>query len=311
MQLTTTNGKDIYVNPNYIFKIESTQNGSLLSFEVEKFVLQDLQDIEVSQEPKDLTELINECFAVNLIDSEEVIYLNRKYVFKIVAAEGYTEIYISIKDIAQKYRIYKVANLVEGLISQIPLGGGASGYYLPLSGGTMLGSIYMSQNTINGVGYFDVDYINANVVNVADIYSQVVFTSYIYDDNGVTLDLNNHTVESAASLPLSYAGDYSTNYTERSIPDVAYVDAKTANVPKVFKLTFTTGVNNEGSISHYVTHDLNSLDIIYSLREGPYPVYEGLVINGQAFESKNASNNILQLNNLLENTEYRIIITAY
>ena len=45
MQLTTTNGINIYVNPSYIFKIEPISNGSKLSFEVEKFVLQDLQDI--------------------------------------------------------------------------------------------------------------------------------------------------------------------------------------------------------------------------------------------------------------------------
>ena len=220
MQLTTTNGINIYVNPSYIFKIEPISNGSKLSFEVEKFVLQDLQDIEISQTPEQLTELLKECLTVQLLNSN-TIYLNRKYIFKIVASEGYTEIYLSVKDVTQKYRVYQVSNTVENLISQIPTSSsGGNGNYLPLTGGTMSGGIHFEGRTA-GLSFHSQEYgntwISGNALGGFRYIAPI-------DDFDVHFDFLEGIYHHYQNKALSYSGDYSVNFTARSLVDKAYVD---------------------------------------------------------------------------------------
>ncbi len=116
-ELTTTEGKEIYINSDYVFKMQSIIDGTLIYTEVENFVLRSTQEIEVSEMTTDLEKIIKECIFVTLLNNTE-IYLNRKYIFKIVPHSTYTEIYISVKFGINDYRIYEVRESIDDILSQ-------------------------------------------------------------------------------------------------------------------------------------------------------------------------------------------------
>ena len=115
--LTTLEGKEIYINSDYIFKMRSINNGTLIYTEVENFVLRNTQEIEVSETPTDLEKIIKECVFVTLLNGTE-IYLNKKYIFKIIPYETFTEIYVSVKFGLNDYRVYEIQESIDTILSQ-------------------------------------------------------------------------------------------------------------------------------------------------------------------------------------------------
>ena len=116
-QVTTTKNKTIYINTDYVFKLTPKQNGAVIHTEVENFFLRSSQDIEVVEATTNLTKITDECVFVTLL-SDDKVYLNKKYIFKIIPQQDKTEIYISVKAGLKEYRIYEVKETVQDILSQ-------------------------------------------------------------------------------------------------------------------------------------------------------------------------------------------------
>lgn len=116
-QVTTTEGKGIYINSDYIFKLTPKENSTVIHTEVENFILRSTQEIEVTETTSSLTKITKECIFVTLL-SDAKVYLHKKYIFKIVPQTDYTEIYVSVKASLKEYRVYKVQESLQDILSQ-------------------------------------------------------------------------------------------------------------------------------------------------------------------------------------------------
>jgi hypothetical protein len=81
-------------------------------------------------------------------------------------------------------------------------------------GGTVSGNL-----TINGNVTVGSAITTPNPIKAAGLNS-----SYFYNDD-TTINLQDRTFSNNSNLPFEYAGDYSEDYTERSLVDKAYVDS--------------------------------------------------------------------------------------
>jgi hypothetical protein len=106
-------------------------------------------------------------------------------------------------------------------------GGNASGDYLPLSGGTMTGGVnfpirkglsFVAERSENEGGNYGT-WISGNALGGFRYIAPI-------DDFDIHFDFLLGIYHNYTNTPLSYSGDYSANYTARSLVDKAYVDAR-------------------------------------------------------------------------------------
>lgn len=117
--------------------------------------------------------------------------------------------------------------------------GFAEDTFLRLNGNSaMEGNLNMDGNSIFNVGSITADdvFVSGGTVTAGNVFSSgavngstgnfVTLNTNQVTSNGATtiFDLQNRVFSDEADIPLSYASDYSTNYTNRSLIDKEYVD---------------------------------------------------------------------------------------
>jgi hypothetical protein len=116
--------------------------------------------------------------------------------------------------------------------------GATNGLRLINSGTTVvLGGNLSSGTTINGLNSYEL-----NLINLLGFHVSGGTTEIILEPAGITLSHSGTSVNLDSNAGLTYNGDYSPNYTIRSLPDVGFVTGLTSGLK--FEINYISGVTD-------------------------------------------------------------------